>query len=119
MGSFVEYRWDSPQTIRELRFTFDSDLDRVFRAGERNRGQNMHCCYRPNDAFLHMPEVMMKAFRVEAEQADGEWVTVAQVDNNHQRLLRLPVAVETTTLRFVPEATWGAEQAHVFAWEAR
>lgn len=119
LGSFVEYRWDSPQAISEVRFTFDSDLDRHFRAGERNPGQNMHCCYRPNDALFRTPDAMVKAFRVEALDGNGEWVTVAREDNNHRRLVRLPVEVETTALRFVPEATWGAAEAHVFAFEVR
>lgn len=119
VGSFVEYRWDSPRTVSELRFTFDSDLDRVFRTGERNRGQNMHCCYRPNDTFYRMPDAMVKAFRIEALQANGEWKTVLKEDNNRRRLARLPVAIETMALRFIPEATWGAAEAHVFAFEVR
>lgn len=119
LGGYVEYAWDTPRAIREVRFTFDSDLDRVFRTGERNRGQNMHCCYRPNDSFFRMPDAMVKAFRIEARQADGEWVTVAREDNNRRRLVRLPVSVEATAVRFVPEATWGAAEAHVFAFEVR
>jgi hypothetical protein len=119
LGSAVEYRWDTPRPVREVRFTFDSDLDRVFRTGERNRGQNMHCCYRNNDPFFRMPEVMVKAFRVEAQLGSGEWVTVAQERDNHRRLVRLGVAVEAVAVRFIPEATWGAPEAHVFAWEVR
>jgi hypothetical protein len=118
-GSFVEYAWDTPQAVGELRFTFDSDLDRVFRTGERNRGQNMHCCYRNDDPPFRVPPSMLKAFRIEARQDNGEWATVAQVENNRKRLLRLPVQVETTAIRFIPEATWGAPEAHVFAFEVR
>ena len=29
----------------------------------------------------------------------------------------MPLDVETTAVRFVPDATWGAEQAHVFAFD--
>lgn len=119
LGSTVEYRWDAPRKVQEVRFTFDSDLDRVFRTGERNRGQNMHCCYRNNDPFFRMPEVMVKAFRVEAQLASGEWVRVVEEGDNHRRLVRLGVEVEAVAVRFIPEATWGATEAHVFAWEVR
>jgi hypothetical protein len=119
LASFVEYRWDSLRVISEVRFTFDSDLDRVFRTGDRNRGQNMHCCYRADDPLFRVPDAMVKAFRIETQDSNGAWVTVARVGNNHKRLLRVPVEVETAALRFIPEATWGAAEAHVFAFEAR
>ena len=66
-----------------------------------------------------VPAPLVKAFRVEARTPDGGWRTVARVDHNYQRLVRLPLDVETGALRFVPEATWGAGQAHLFAFEVR
>jgi hypothetical protein len=27
--------------------------------------------------------------------------------------------LETMAIRLIPEATWGAEQVHIFAWEVR
>jgi hypothetical protein len=119
LGSWVEYSWDAPRRLVEARFTFDSDLDRTFRAGERNPQQNMPCCYRPGDRFLRVPDAMVRAFRVEAQRADDAWEVVAQVADNHQRLVRLPLPVETRAIRFIAEATWGAAQAHVFAWDVR
>ena len=115
----MEYSWDGPRCLVEARFTFDSDLDRVFRQGERNPQQNMHSCYRPGDRFLRVPDAMVRALRLEAQRADGAWEVVAQVADTHQRLVRLPLQVETRAIRFIPEATWGAAQAHVFAWDVR
>ena len=89
------------------------------RTGERNRHQNMHCCYRPSDPEFRVPDLMLKAFRLEAKQPDGTWVTVARETNNRRRLVRVPLDVETTAIRFVPEATWGSPAAHVFSWDVR
>jgi hypothetical protein len=116
-GSRVEYRWTTPRQIREMRLVFNSDLNRTFRQGERNQMQNMHCCYRNNDPFLRMPEVMIKEFAIEARQADGSWLTVAEVSDNHRRLVKLALNLVTTAVRLVPRSTWGAPEAHLFAWE--
>jgi hypothetical protein len=119
LGSWAEYSWPTPQRLAQARFTFDSDLDRVFRTGERNRHQNLHCCYRPSDPEFRVPDLMLKAFRLEAKQPDGTWLTVARETNNRRRLVRVPLDVETTAIRFVPEATWGSPEAHVFSWDVR
>jgi len=34
-------------------------------------------------------------------------------------LVRLKVDIETTAIRFIPEATWGAEKVHLFSWDVR
>jgi hypothetical protein len=119
LGSWVEYRWPAARRLTEARFAFDSDLDRVFRTGERNRAQNMHCCHRPGDPHYRLPDALLRAFRLEAMTPDGAWETVARVDGNRRRLVRVPLAVEARAIRFVPEATWGAAQAHLLAWEVR
>ena len=31
--------------------------------------------------------------------------------------VRLEIDIQTSALRFVPEATWGAKQAHLYAWD--
>jgi hypothetical protein len=52
-------------------------------------------------------ETITKAFRIEAQQTDGSWQTVHTESNNYQRLVRIPLQVETTGIRLVPESTWG------------
>ena len=43
----------------------------------------------------------------------------ARVAQNHQRLVRVPLAGRARAVRLVPEATWGAPEAHVFAFDVR
>ncbi|MBT7161288.1 MAG: hypothetical protein HN904_00845, partial [Victivallales bacterium] len=51
--------------------------------------------------------------------AAGNWRTVSEEANNYQRLVRVPLGIEAHALRFVPLATWGADQAHLFAFDVR
>jgi hypothetical protein len=109
LGSWVEYRFDRPRRVRGIRLTFDSDLNRA----EKNQPH-----YYPLEAELvAVPETMVRAFRIEALDEDDAWVVIAREEINYQRLVRLDVDLETEAVRFVPEATWGAPDAHVFAWE--
>jgi hypothetical protein len=118
-GSWVEYAWDAPRRISEARLVFDSDLNRTFRRGESNPGQPMRCCYRPSDRDFSPPPSLVRAFRLEARRPDGSWDVVARVEDNHQRLVRVTIEAETAAIRLVPEATWGAREAHLFAWDVR
>jgi hypothetical protein len=65
------------------------------------------------------PATLVRAFRVLALDATGVWREISRVEGNHQRLVRLPVDVTTSAIRCVPDATWGAGEAHVFAWDVQ
>ena len=58
-------------------------------------------------------EARRAACRVRGETAR----TLLSELDNHQRLVRYEVDVVARALQFVPEATWGAPAAHVFAWD--
>lgn len=118
LGSWVELRFDRVRRVSRARLVFDSDLNR--------KGKNMPCC-RPLEPTAHaIPAAasllngaapsMIRAFRIEAWRDDG-WDTVARYEDNHQRLVQVDLHVDTAAVRFVPEATWGAPDAHLFAFE--
>lgn len=109
IGDWVMYAFDEPAHVQQLRFVFDSDLNRP--------EHNSHANYRLHIEPVTVPETMVKAFRVEYLIAEGIWEMLVHVDNNYQRLVKLAVDVVTRALRFIPEATWGAEDVHVFAWD--
>jgi len=111
VGSWVQYAFAQPETIRELRFVLDSNLNRKTHNSVSNYPRDLQ----PQQ----VPATMIRALRVEALDADGRWVTVARLDNNYHRLVRLPVEVTTTAVRFIPEATWGSDRAHLFSWDVR
>ena len=82
-----------------------------------------------NYTSFGFPKCMLKAFRVEALDDNGEWKTVYETNNNHQRMIREKLDVDTTAVRLIPVdtylseelglATYGSAQAHIFAFEVR
>jgi hypothetical protein len=120
-GSWIQYSFATPTAVSQVRLVFDSDLNR--------RGKNMPCAWprdpttiaSPGACQLHhpAPPTLVRAFRVESLAADGAWAEVARVEDNHQRLVRVPLAVDTSALRVVLTATWGAPDCHLFACDVR
>ena len=71
-------------------------------------------CNRPEDCPAScVPQTLARLVRVEA-RTDGGWQQLAALEN-HQRLVRIPLNVETDALRVFFNETWGAEEAHIFA----
>ena len=112
-GSWVEYRFPETSRIRQLRFVFDSDLNADTFA------LKMRCHYPLDLEPDGLPETLVRAFRVDALTEGGQWTRVARKDENCRRFVRLGVDVETKAVRLLPEATWGSERTHVFAWDVR
>jgi len=77
----------------------------------------MRCNYPLSRQHQAVPAALVKAFRAEAQTGDGEWTVIHRTEANHQRLVRFPLAVRTRAIRLVPESTWGAPTAHLFAWD--
>ena len=122
LGSAAEYRFAEEVELHEARLVFDSFLDR--RENDRPLGGNSECSqgryYRAlADKPRAVPETLVRAFRIDRLDADGAWRREAEVTDNHQRLVRVPLNCRARGLRLVPLSTWGAPDAHVFAFDAR
>jgi len=111
IGSWIEYSFMSPQEVNEFRFIFDSDLNR--------KPLNMPCNYPLKPQFASVPETMTKSFRIDFLDDNGMWQTLYQENNNYQRLVRIKKSVKTKAVRFIPLATWGSDNVHLFAWDVR
>ena len=117
-GDTIEYRFEDDAQLTEARLVFDSDLNRV----DTSRGhsaRNMRHYFALDASHWAMPATMVNAFRVEAEDAQGRWHVVHRADNTHNRLVRIPLTGNAKAVRFIPETTWGAEQARLFAFDVR
>ncbi len=122
----LTYTWDKPITASGVRFIFDSDL--------KVRGKRMRKLEETSERSS-MPSEMAREFRVEvrvpatnrkAQKMNakspeaGEWKTVATVKDNYRRLVKLDFdAVQTDAVRIVVDKTWGAEKAHIFAFDVK
>ena len=114
-SGWLQYEFDAPTAVSRQRFVFDGDLNR---AGlDEGCRRNIPCRHLLRPEPQAVPASLTRAFRIEAREPDGTWRTLARVQENHQRLVRLETSVRTTAVRFVPEAAWGAERAHLFAWD--
>src|SRR5659263_708056 len=99
LGEWAQCSFENPEQINELRFVFDSNLNREI--------HNMPCNYPLEQNDFHVPESMVKQFKIEALDELGNWVLVAEVKNNYQRLVKLRVDIKTKAIRFIPVSTWG------------
>lgn len=108
-GAWAEYRFAGPTRIKSSRLVFNSNLKRQW--------ANMPLWY-PRDGWdIRPPETLVKSFCLKAEMPDGTWAEIASVDENYQRLVRLPLNIETSAIRLVINGSWGKPAPEVFAWE--
>ncbi|MFA9477567.1 FAD-dependent oxidoreductase [Phycisphaerales bacterium AB-hyl4] len=108
IGSAIEYRWAQPVAVGGARFTFDSNLQ---------NDKRMPCSYPQRGDRSAVPSSLVRQYRLEAVDSDGQWQVIHRESNNYSRLVRLPLNIQTQGLRFVPEQTWGDEAVRVFAFE--
>ncbi len=108
---WAEYRFDAPRHVRSVRLVFDSDLARD-RADLR-----MRCSYPLDLEPTPMTPKMVRAYRLEIDDGAGSWRTAVRVTDNHQRLVRHRINTRVLAMRLVPDDTWGAPRAHIYAWD--
>ena len=105
----ITYTWKKPVTVSGARMIFDSDL--------KVRSKRMRKLEATTER-VEIPKMMTKGYRVEA-LVDKEWKTLYSEDNNYLRLRKVSFEpVKTKQLRLVVTETWGAEKAHIFAFDA-
>lgn len=116
-GTPLTYTFDTARRVTGARLVFDSDLCRRDPSRGGGGARNMRCRYALDDAPWAVPASLVKAFRLEAQTTDGRWMEVAREACNYQRLVRVPLDLDTRAVRLIPESTWGAGQVHLFAFE--
>jgi hypothetical protein len=113
IGDTVELDFGAQTELSSLRLVFDSDLSRTT--------HNMTPYYTLAPQDFVVPPQLVKSFAVEVSDGAGpgaRWRKVAEVANNRQRLVRLPLGLRARSLRFTATGTWGADTVRVFALDA-
>lgn len=105
-GDAVTFAWKGSTHIGGLRLVFDSDL---------NNDKRMPCSIPLKANRCGVPASMVRTFRVDVQNAEGIWRTVYRQECNYQRLVRVPLDVDASGVRIVPEETWGNPTARVFS----
>ena len=122
----LAYTWDQPIKASSVRLIFDSDF--------KVRSKRMRKLEETTDR-VPMPKEMVKKFHIQvrvpaankkqqkeyaANPEAGEWKTVATVDENFRRLVNVSFdTVETDGVRIVVDKIWGADKAHIFAFDVK
>ena len=127
----ITYTFDEKKELSEFRLIVDSDLDREYTEGNPdvlNISTTLFKRLDYNYTSFGFPKCMLKSFKIEALHDNGEWDTVYETHENHQRMIREKINVSTTAIRLIPlgtyfsESLWttyGSAQAHIFAFEVK
>ena len=108
VGDFAEYRWETPQKVRDCRLVFDSNLNR--------KEKNIIALRFLNTPKFRLPETLVKKFRLECQDAAGKWHECCVYENHYRREVLLPLDLECVALRFTLLETHGADAVKIFAW---
>jgi hypothetical protein len=111
LGDAITYEWDEPVYVDEVRVIFDSDLNR--------KRLNMPSCYPLNMPENHMPETLVKEYRLIAVSESREEAIIADETKNRARLVKKSVGMKCKAIRLVPRATWGKEAAAIFTLDVK
>lgn len=113
LQSTVEYKLCKPAYVEQARIVFDSDINRDTVTGWEDHYKRATICNRPLDfKALTFPSTLVTEFEV---IADGN--VIAHVTDNHQRLIKLPINKEISSLALRPIKTSGSEKAHIYAFD--
>lgn len=112
LGESATYSFDHPVEVKDIRLVFDSHMT--------NERPYLACLYPLNAEPFHLPESMVRAFRVDVTRPDGVTETVKDENVNLRRLVRIPVNGPVRAVRLTPLATWGKSgTARIFSFEIR
>ena len=110
LGCPVEYTWPDFEHIGEIRLVFDSELERPY--------DNMPCWLRLEEPDYRVPKTLVKDYRITAETPQGS-VVLAEVSDNHQRLVRHRADVVAKKISLIPLETHGYDKARLFSMDVR
>ncbi len=125
----ITYTFDAPTHVNGFRLIMDSDLNREFVEGNPNGLNTTTVLFYPyshNQTTFGFPLCMIKHYKIEAQDEKGEWRTVYETCENHQRFIKEPLDITANAVRFIPLSTYQSERkcedygssvAHIFNFE--
>ena len=125
----ITYTFPEPVHVQGFRLVVDSDLNREYVEGNPDGLNTSTVLFYPrshNHTTFGFPSSVLRSFRIEALDAEGQWQTVYQTASNHQRLIRESLDVTTTAVRLIPLSTYfserkcedyGSSTAHIFSFD--
>lgn len=116
LGRAVEYLFERSVDVSSARIVFDSDL-----VDERDGHMPSYYELGPESGetprVKPIPESMTRGFRIEVRDEAGAWECAHEESDNVFRHKSVPIGRRVTGVRVVPVETFGAERAHLFAFD--
>lgn len=104
----VQLEWEKPVKISKVELKGDTNVLRRMMM-HKNPQKNIQ-----HKQILDVPPELIKTASVEA-RIKGQWVEVAQIDENITRVMKTSFdQVKTTAIRVKLKETWGSENAKLF-----
>lgn len=125
----ITYTFEKPTHLTQFRLVVDSDLNREYVEGNPDGLHTSSVLFFPkshNQTTFGFPDCMLKSFRIECQDENGNWNTVYETSSNHQRLIREKLDVTAAAIRLIPLSTYqsekmgedyGSSTAHIFAFD--
>ncbi len=125
----ITYTFDSPKYINGIRLVFDSDLDREYTDGNPDALHTSSTLFFPksyNNTSFGFPKCLIKHYKIEVLDELGNWETVIEILDNHQRFIKHELNTVTKSVRLIPISTYhserktedyGSSTAHIFNFE--
>ncbi len=106
-GAWIELAWEKPQKVSQVQVTFDTGFHREL---------TLTCSNSLSKRMIRAPQPeTVRDYSVEVRTTEGEWLEVAEVKGNHQRLRRHRFeARETGAVRIHISATNGSKEARIY-----
>ena len=118
-GTSIRYDLPNPTPVKEVRITFDSDLDRTTLPGnEIERQKVTRAITFPDSPDTHPPLTLVSEFIVLVTLPDGSEVNIIHEVNNRKRTVFIPVNMTISSLKLIPLKTWGDyDSIHIFSFD--
>lgn len=125
----ITYTFPSSEHVNGVRLVFDSDLDREYTDGNPDALHTSSTLFFPKSyghTSFGFPKCLIKHYKIEIMDEAGNWSTVLEIRNNHQRFLTHELNVTAKAIRLVPLSTYhserktedyGSSTAHIFNFE--
>ena len=120
IGDTVTFSFESEKAINEVRFVFNSDLNRETTGAGKYIPEKMNTCnVHKNAPALNVPKTLVKDMKIEIKDADDKWQEIDGIKENHQRLVKIKIGKTTKAIRFTLISTNGNEIADIYSIDLR
>ena len=120
IGDTVTFSFESEKAINEVRFVFNSDLNRETTGAGKYIPEKMNTCnVHKNAPALNVPKTLVKDMKIEIKNADDKWQEIDGIKENHQRLVKIKIGKTTKAIRFTLISTNGNEIADIYSIDLR